>query len=51
MSFKYYSGIRVDDPSIDMAVCAAIYSSYHDLVIPRQVCFVGELDLEVRSEW
>jgi DNA repair protein RadA/Sms len=43
-------GIRVDDPSIDMAVCAAIYSSYHDLVIPRQVCFVGEIGLggEVR---
>ena len=44
-------GIRVDDPSIDMAVCAAIYSSYHDLIISREVCFVGEIGLggEVRT--
>ena len=44
-------GIRVDDPSIDMAVCAAIYSSYHDLIISREICFVGEIGLggEVRS--
>jgi len=44
-------GIRVDDPSIDMAVCAAIYSSYHDLIISREACFVGEIGLggEVRT--
>ena len=44
-------GIRVNDPSIDMAVCAAIYSSYHDLIISREVCFVGEIGLggEVRN--
>jgi DNA repair protein RadA/Sms len=34
-----------------MAVCAAIYSSYHDLIISREVCFVGEIGLggEVRT--
>ena len=44
-------GIRVNDPSIDMAVCAAIYSSYHDLIISREACFVGEIGLggEVRT--
>ena len=44
-------GIRVDDPSIDMAVCAAVYSSYHDIIISRGACFVGEIGLggEVRT--
>ncbi len=38
-------GIRVDDPSLDLAVCAAIYSSYHDLVISRDTCLIGEIGL------
>ncbi|MEM9329177.1 MAG: DNA repair protein RadA, partial [Bacteroidota bacterium] len=27
-------GIRVHDTSLDLAVCAAVYSSYHDLILP-----------------
>lgn len=44
-------GIRVDDPSLDLAVCAAVFSSYQDLVIPRDTCFVGEVGLggEIRN--
>jgi DNA repair protein RadA/Sms len=44
-------GIRVDDPSLDLAVCAAVFSSYHDITISRKVCLVGEVGLggEVRS--
>jgi DNA repair protein RadA/Sms len=43
-------GIRVDDPSIDLAVCAAVFSSYHDLNIERNQCLIGEIGLggEVR---
>ena len=44
-------GIRVDDPSLDLAVCAAVFSSYHDILIGRQNCLIGEVGLggEVRS--
>ena len=44
-------GIRVDDPSIDLAVCASIFSSYHDIMISRQACLIGEVGLggEIRS--
>ncbi len=43
-------GIKVDDPSLDLAVCAAICSSYHDVTIEKDHCFVGEIGLggEVR---
>lgn len=44
-------GIRVDDPSLDLAVCAAIFSSYHDIMISRKSCMIGEVGLggEVRA--
>jgi len=44
-------GIRVDDPSLDLAVCAAVFSSYQDMAIPREICFIGEIGLggELRS--
>jgi DNA repair protein RadA/Sms len=44
-------GIRVDDPSLDLAVCAAVFSSYHDITIERDICFVGEIGLggEIRN--
>jgi DNA repair protein RadA/Sms len=44
-------GIRVDDPSLDLAVCAAVFSSYHDIIISKQSCLIGEVGLggEVRS--
>jgi DNA repair protein RadA/Sms len=44
-------GIKINDPSIDMAVCVAVYSSYQDIVVSREACFVGEIGLggEVRT--
>jgi len=44
-------GIRVDDPSIDLAVCVAVFSSYHDQIISRDHCFIGEIGLggEIRA--
>ncbi len=43
-------GIRVNDPSLDLAICAAVFSSYHDLIISHDYCMVGEIGLggEVR---
>jgi DNA repair protein RadA/Sms len=44
-------GIRVDDPALDLAICSAIYSSYHDIPVDNLSCFVGEIGLggEIRS--
>ncbi|GAA4447550.1 DNA repair protein RadA [Ravibacter arvi] len=44
-------GIRVEDPAIDLAVAVSLYSSYEDLPIPMDVCFVGEVGLggEIRA--
>jgi DNA repair protein RadA/Sms len=44
-------GIRVDDPAIDLAICAAIISSYQELAIPAKVCFAAEVGLggEIRA--
>lgn len=44
-------GIRVEDPSIDLAVLCALLSSYEDIAISNQVCFAGEVGLsgEIRS--
>ncbi|HMT76834.1 MAG: DNA repair protein RadA [Saprospiraceae bacterium] len=43
-------GIRVDDPSIDLALAAAIISSLQNVVVPRGMIFIGEVGLsgEVR---
>jgi len=38
-------GIRVDDPSTDLAVVAAILSSTVDIPIERDCCFGGEIGL------
>jgi DNA repair protein RadA/Sms len=44
-------GIRVEDPSIDLAVLSALLSSFEDIPLPRNVCFAGEIGLsgEVRA--
>jgi DNA repair protein RadA/Sms len=44
-------GIRVDDPSLDLAVCAAVFSSYHEIMIDKKSCLIGEVGLggEIRS--
>ncbi len=43
-------GLRVDDPAIDLAVTAAILSSYLDVAIPSSIAFAAEIGLsgEVR---
>jgi len=44
-------GLKVEDPSIDLAVLAALLSSYEDTAIPHDVCFAGEVGLsgEIRA--
>lgn len=44
-------GLRVEDPAIDLAVVASVFSSYQDLPIPSSVCFAAEIGLggEVRA--
>ena len=44
-------GLRVDDPALDMAVCASLISSYEDTPVPDLYCFVGEVGLggEIRA--
>jgi DNA repair protein RadA/Sms len=44
-------GLKVEDPSIDLAVLCALLSSYEDVPLPPHVCFAGEVGLsgEVRA--
>ena len=44
-------GIKVEDPAVDLAVVAALLSSYQDLPIGDDVCFSGEVGLsgEIRA--
>jgi len=44
-------GIKVEDPGIDLAVCASIVSSFEDMPVPHRVCFSAEVGLggEVRA--
>jgi DNA repair protein RadA/Sms len=44
-------GIRVEDPSIDLAVLCALLSSYEDISISSKICFAGEVGLsgEIRA--
>ncbi len=44
-------GIRVEDPSIDLAVLSALLSSYEDQPVPSRICFAGEVGLsgEIRA--
>lgn len=44
-------GLKVQDPSIDLAICAAIYSSFQEIPISEKFCFTGEVGLggELRS--
>ena len=38
-------GVKVEDPAIDMAVCAAIISSLEEITISEKVCFAAEVGL------
>ena len=44
-------GLRVDDPALDLAVCASLISSYEDAPVPDLICFAGEVGLggEIRA--
>lgn len=44
-------GMRVDDPALDLAVCASLISSYEDNPVPEDLCFAGEVGLggEIRA--
>lgn len=44
-------GLKVEDPSIDLAVMAALLSSYEDVPLPYHTCFAGEVGLsgEIRA--
>lgn len=44
-------GLKIEDPSIDLAVLCALLSSYEDVPLPQQVCFAGEIGLsgEIRA--
>ncbi len=44
-------GLKVEDPSIDLAIVSALLSSYEDVVLPNKVCFAGEVGLngEIRA--
>lgn len=44
-------GIKLDDPSLDLAVLSALLSSYEDIPLPPQTCFAGEVGLsgEIRA--
>jgi DNA repair protein RadA/Sms len=44
-------GIKVEDPSIDLAVLCALLSSFEDTPLHEQICFAGEVGLsgEIRA--
>lgn len=44
-------GLKVEDPSIDLAVICALLSSFEDAPVPQNVCFAGEVGLngEIRA--
>ena len=44
-------GLKIEDPSIDLAVLCALLSSYEDVFIPHNICFAGEVGLsgEIRA--
>lgn len=44
-------GIKVEDPSIDLAIICSLLSSYQDAPLPQQICFAGEVGLngEIRA--
>ncbi len=44
-------GLKVEDPSIDLAMVGALLSSYEDIPLPQQIAFAGEVGLsgEIRA--
>lgn len=44
-------GLKIEDPSIDLAVLCALLSSFEDTPLPQHMCFAGEVGLsgEIRA--
>ncbi len=44
-------GVKVNDPGLDLSICAALFSSFDDVPIPEKVCFSAEVGLggEIRA--
>ena len=44
-------GLKIEDPSIDLAVLCALLSSFEDTPLPHHICFAGEVGLsgEIRA--
>ena len=44
-------GLKIEDPSIELAVVCSILSSYEDKALPSNMCLVGEIGLsgEIRA--
>jgi DNA repair protein RadA/Sms len=44
-------GLKIEDPSIELAVVCALLSSYEDKALPNNICLVGEIGLsgEIRA--
>ena len=44
-------GLKIEDPSIDLAVICALLSSLEDVPLPQHICFAGEVGLngEIRA--
>lgn len=44
-------GLKVEDPSIDLAIVSALLSSYEDVPLNQHICFAGEVGLsgEIRA--
>jgi len=44
-------GLKVEDPSIDLAVLCSLLSSYEDVPLPQTICYAGEIGLsgEIRA--
>ena len=44
-------GLKIEDPSIDLAVLCALLSSYEDIPVQPHICFAGEVGLsgEIRA--
>lgn len=44
-------GLKVEDPSIDLAIVSALLSSYEDTPVSPKICFAGEVGLsgEIRA--
>lgn len=47
---KVSGGVRIDDPAVDLGVIVAVASSFKDIAIDNNMCFIGEVGLtgEVR---